>query len=323
MSMREFMNANFRHFNARETREAAQAWVELIERGDKMFLSIAGAMSTAQLGKTLARMIRERKVHGISATGANVEEDLFNLLAREKYKRVSNYRDLSPQQEAELYKNGFNRVTDVCIPEFVFYQLEDYFKPHWTRAEQEGTRHTPWEIIKMVIDAGEMKEHYQVPPEESWVLAAHEMNIPVWVPGWEDSTLGSGFASEVVKGEIVSSHNIIKSGTEQLVEVADWYREQSKAGTRVGFFQIGGGIAGDFAICAVPLLIQDLKEKDIPYWSYFAQISDSSTSYGSYSGAVPNEKITWGKLDTDSPTFMIQSDATIVAPLVFAYVLDA
>ena len=88
-----------------------------------------------------------------------------------------------------------------------------------------------------------------------------------------------------------------------------------------GFFQIGGGIAGDFPICVVPLLRQDMQKTDTPMWGYFCQIGDSTTSYGSYSGAVPNEKITWGKLDLNTPRFMIESDATIVAPLVFAQVL--
>ena len=117
----------------------------------------------------------------------------------------------------------------------------------------------------------------------------------------------------------VKSHNVIKSGTAQMESLVSWYLEESP-NAPIGFFQIGGGIAGDFAICAVPLIIQDLR-KDVPLWSYFAQISDSTTSYGSYSGAVPNEKITWYKLDEKGPKFMINSDASIVAPLIFAYVL--
>ncbi len=59
----------------------------------------------------------------------------------------------------------------------------------------------------------------------------------------------------------------------------------------------------------------------VPLWGYFSQISDSTTSYGSYSGAVPNEKITWGKLAGSTPKFIVESDATIVAPLIFAWVL--
>ena len=91
----------------------------------------------------------------------------------------------------------------------------------------------------------------------------------------------------------------------------------------MGFFQIGGGIAGDFPICVVPMLRQDMEQEDTPLWGYFCQISDSTTSYGSYSGTVPNEKITWGKLGPDTPSYVVESDATIVVPLIFAKVLDA
>ncbi len=86
--------------------------------------------------------------------------------------------------------------------------------------------------------------------------------------------------------------------------LAKYYTEEAgKDG--IGFFQIGGGIAGDFPICVVPMLYQDMEQTDTPFWSYFCQISDSTTSYGSYSGAVPNEKITWGKLDINTPKFII------------------
>jgi deoxyhypusine synthase len=89
----------------------------------------------------------------------------------------------------------------------------------------------------------------------------------------------------------------------------------------VGFFQIGGGIAGDFPICVVPSIKYDLGEPVKP-WAYFCQISDSTTSYGSYSGATPNEKITWDKLTRDTPMFVVESDATIVAPLLLSALLE-
>ena len=156
------------------------------------------------------------------------------------------------------------------------------------------------------------------------MLAAWEKGIPIFCPGFEDSTLGNIFAARVIEKKI-SSHHALTTGTQQMENLVNWYLEtdgppDDRNGLGIGFFQIGGGIAGDFAICAVPTIIQDLK-KDIRLWQYFAQISDSTTSYGSYSGAVPNEKITWCKLAEDTPTFMINSDASIVAPLIFAYVL--
>jgi len=149
-------------------------------------------------------------------------------------------------------------------------------------------------------------------------IAAAEKNLPIVVPGWEDSTLGNIFASFCIKGDLKSG--TVKSGIEYMVYLTDWYKDNSK-GKGVGFFQIGGGIAGDFPICVVPMMYQDLQLRDTPFWSYFCQISDSTTSYGSYSGAVPNEKITWGKLDVNTPKFIIESDATIVAPLIFAWIL--
>ncbi len=315
----EFMEKNFLHFNARETLDAAKAWRELLDGGGQMFLAMAGAMSTGEIGISLAEMIRRDKVHAISCTAANLEEDVFNLFAHDDYRMVPEYKDLRPEDERRLRDAGLNRVTDTCIPETVMRHTEDRLKSMWAQAAESGEPLFPAEFLYAILDDESLKKHYAIPRENSWLLAAREKGIPVYSPGWEDSTLGNIFTASVMKGE-VPGHGAIRRGTEQLQHLADWYLARSREGTRVGFFQIGGGIAGDFAICTVPMLIQDCKE-DVPFWAYFAQISDSTTSYGSYSGAVPNEKITWYKLDVDEPKFMINSDASIVAPLIFAYVL--
>ncbi|MDP6467797.1 MAG: deoxyhypusine synthase family protein [Pirellulaceae bacterium] len=318
MSVSAFLEKHFRHFNARETLAAAQAYKKHTAEGGKILLAMAGAMSTAELGISLAQMIRAGQVHAISCTAANLEEDIFNLVAHDEYKIVSNYRDLSPQGELALRDDGFNRVTDTCIPETAMRHLERYLLEYWVEAGEAGVSRDANEYFFRLFDENKLEPYYQIPPEESWVLAAHEMRIPVFTPGFEDSTLGNIFAARVIDGT-VKSHSVIKNGTAQMETLVRWYLDESP-NAPIGFFQIGGGIAGDFAICAVPLIIQDLR-KDVPLWSYFAQISDSTTSYGSYSGAVPNEKITWFKLAETGPKFMINSDASIVAPLIFAYVL--
>ncbi|PHS00953.1 MAG: deoxyhypusine synthase [Blastopirellula sp.] len=318
MSITQFMQRHFKHFNARETLEAAEAYRQHIEAGGKMMVSLAGAMSTAELGISLAEMIRQGKVHAISCTAANMEEDIFNLVAHDQYKMVPQYRDLSPSEETELRDTGMNRVTDTCIPETVMRHLESKLLEYWIEADQNDQQFFPVEYFQRLFAEKHLEPHYEIPPEDSWMLAAYEAGIPVYSPGWEDSTLGNIFASRVIDGTL-KSHSVIKPGTAMMQHLVDWYLT-TQTQHDIGFFQIGGGIAGDFAICAVPLILQDL-QKEAKLWSYFAQISDSTTSYGSYSGAVPNEKITWYKLDQDCPKFMINSDASIVAPLVFAYVL--
>lgn len=315
-----FIEENFLHFNAAALVDAAKGYETHLAEGGKMMITLAGAMSTAELGKTLAEMIRQDKVQIISCTGANLEEDIMNLVAHTHYKRVPHYRDLSPQDEWALLEDGFNRVTDTCIPEEeAFRRIQKHIFQQWKAAQDNGERYFPHEYMYKMLLSGDMKQYYEIDPKNSWMIAAAEKNLPIIVPGWEDSTMGNIFASYCIKGELQPS--VMKSGIEYMMWLSKWYIENSK-GKGVGFFQVGGGIAGDFPICVVPMLYQDMEMTDIPFWSYFCQISDSTTSYGSYSGAVPNEKITWGKLDVTTPKFIVESDATIVAPLIFAWLLN-
>ena len=321
MHIAQFMKKHYKHFNAATCVDAAEGWLNLLEQNGKMLVTLAGAMSTAELGISLAQMIREDKVHAISCTGANLEEDLFNLVAHSHYKRIPDYRSLTKDQEAELCENGFNRVTDTCIPEDkAFRALEQHLLRLWLKAQEENKSYFPYEYCYQLIRTKVLEPSFEIDPKNSWLIAACEKNIPIVTPGWEDSTTANIFVSHVITGEL-KRYDIVKPGTEQMTFLINWYLETAKT-SPIGFFQIGGGIAGDFPICLVPLVNQDLQQK-CPLWAYFCQISDSTTSFGSYSGATPNEKISWGKLSPTTPSYIIESDATIVAPLIFQYVLDS
>lgn len=321
MTIRDFCRRHFRHFNAAALVDAAEGYRRHLEGGGKMLVTLAGAMSTAELGLSLAEMIRQDKVHAISCTGANLEEDLFNLVAHELYQRVPNYRDLTPDDEQRLLDRHLNRVTDTCIPELeAMRRIEAAVLEEWIAADRAGARHFPHEIMYRVLRSERLAGSYQIDPKDSWLLAACEKELPIWVPGWEDSTLGNMYAGHCLTGDVKNVHTV-RTGIEAMQSLAAWYTETAPL-TPVGFFQIGGGIAGDFPICVVPMLHQDLGRTGVPLWAYFCQVSDSTTSYGSYSGAVPNEKITWGKLGVSTPKHIVESDASIVVPLLFAYVLD-
>ncbi len=317
----QYIKDHFRHFNSAAVVDASEAYVQHIDSGGKMMVTLAGAMSTAELGKSLSEMIRQGKVHAITCTGANLEEDLFNLVAHNSYKRIPKYRELSAEDEMDLLNNHLNRVTDTCIPEEeAFRKIENVVLKRWQNADKNGEKFFPHEYLYQILDEGTLAHEYQIPLKDSWLYNAYQKDLPIFVPGWEDSTLGNIYAAHCMSGDIKNIESV-KSGIYYMIDLASWYMDTSKL-SDIGFFQIGGGIAGDFPICVVPMLEQDLNQVDIKKWSYFCQISDSTTSYGSYSGAVPNEKITWGKLDISTPKFIIESDATIVAPLIFAYVLD-
>lgn len=326
MKIRQFIDHHYRHFNAAALKDAAIAYETHVNGGGKMLVTLAGAMSTAELGLSLAEMIRQNKVHAICCTGANLEEDVFNLVAHNHYVRIPNYRDLTPADEQKLLDRHLNRVTDTCIPEEeAIRRIEKAVLEHWQKADQSGERFFPHQFMYKILLSGELKSFYQIDPKNSWLLAAAEKNLPMFVPGWEDSTLGNIYTGHCIEGDVKNVHTV-RSGIEYMQELAAWYASAAKAlpssHGSIGFFQIGGGIAGDFPICVVPMLHQDLGRTEVPLWGYFCQISDSTTSYGSYSGAIPNEKITWGKLAAETPRYVVESDATIVAPLIFAYVLN-
>ena len=321
----QFLAHHYRHFNAAALLDSAKGYEAHLKAGGKMLVTLAGAMSTAELGLTLAEMIRQDKVHAIVCTGANLEEDIFNLVAHDYYERVPHYRDLTPDDEQELLKRHMNRVTDTCIPEGeAMRRIEAAVAEEWLAADKAGQHFFPHEFMYKILRSGKLIKSYQIDPKNSWMLAAMEKNLPIIVPGWEDATLGNMYAGRVITGEIKNVHTV-RTGIEYMAWLADWYTKNAKllknGEGSIGFFQIGGGIAGDFPICVVPMLHQDLGRTSVPLWGYFSQISDSTTSYGSYSGAVPNEKITWGKLGSKTPKFIVESDATIVAPLIFAWVL--
>jgi deoxyhypusine synthase len=315
-----FLKHHFRHFNAAALVDTAEAYARHIDSGGQMLVAMAGAMSTAEIGLSMAEMIRRGKIHAISCTGANLEEDIFNLVAHDHYRRIPNYRDLTPDDEHDLLMSHMNRVTDTCIPEEeAMRRIETAMQEEWEGAAKRGERYFPHEFIYRVLRSKRIEKFFQIDPRDSWLVAASEKNLPLFVPGWEDSTLGNFYAAHCMRGR-VGNVGTVRSGIEYMISLAEWYQKTSPTHP-IGFFQIGGGIAGDFPICVVPMLDQDLRVEGLRRWAYFAQISDSTTSYGSYSGAVPNEKITWGKLEKDTPKFVIESDATIVAPLIFAHVL--
>jgi deoxyhypusine synthase len=314
----QFVLRNYKNFNSRATRDALVAYWRHVEGGGKMFWAVAGAMSSAQLGITLAPAIRAGLIHGLSVTGANLEESLFRLVAHEHYKDFPDYRYFTKADDTKILDDRMRRVTDTSIPEDeAFRAVEKYVVPMWKNATAKGERWFWHEYFFQLLKEIPASA-YQGKADECWLLAAAQAKLPIVVPGYEDSTFGNIFASHVKLGECGAQ--IARSGIEYMAAFYDQYRELS-SGKGVGFFQIGGGIAGDFPICVVPSLKYDLEEPARP-WAYFCQISDSTTSYGSYSGATPNEKITWDKLTETTPMFVIESDATIVAPLLLSALLE-
>ena len=311
MTVRDFIERHYSHFNAGELARCVDSLRAFLEDGGRLMVTLAGAMSTAEVGKSLAPAIREQRVHAICCTGANLEEELFGLVSRAEYEGVPNWRHQSKQEDAALHDRGMNRVTDVAIPEKAFTTIGEKMLALWEESEAVGDSRFPHEYVYDLILHGEMV--FSSPPEDSWLVAAADANLPLFIPGWEDSTLGNLLAARVIDCTL-KTNSVVRGGLDAMQALADWYREDDSP---TGMLQVGGGISGDFAISVVPMLRQDARV-EVPLWAWFAQISESRPSYGGYSGAPPAEKISWGKIGVDTPQFVIESDASIVLPLILS-----
>jgi deoxyhypusine synthase len=323
-----FAQRTLMHTNGGSTMQAALWLKNHLKNGGKIVVTLAGALSSFQIGVMLAELIRQDKVHLVSATGANHEESYYRYVAHSHYANIPRYTEITPEQEAELRDAGLRRITDTFLPEDESVRImEPHLLKMWKDAEKTGESYFPHEYFRRLFREKLIKPDPMANPADCWTLAAFEKNIPIVVPGFEDSTMGNIFASYTYKGQhkkkgdTIISGSVMKTGLDYFHLMYDWYMEESKT-SPIAFLQLGGGIAADFPICVVPSLKHDLRLPRVRDWAGFIEIGSSPMSYGSYSGAGGKEKITWDKLSTESYYQIIQSDVTVAFPWIAAVLLD-
>ncbi len=322
-----FAERTLNHCNGGSTMQAALWLKNHLDNGGKLMVTLAGALSSFQVGIMLAELIRQGKVHLVSATGANHEESYYRYVAHSHYAYIPRYTELTPEQEAELRDTGLRRITDTFLPEDESVRImEPHLLKMWKEAEKKGERYFPHEYFRRLFAEKLISPDPQANPDDCWTLAAYEKNIPIVIPGFEDSTMGNIFSSYTYNGQYKKKEdptvnpNIMKTGLEYFHLMYDWYMKVSKDAP-IAFLQLGGGISADFPICVVPSLKHDLRVSKVRDWAGFIEIGSSPMSYGSYSGAGGKEKITWDKLSTKSYYQIIQSDVTVAFPWIAAVLL--
>lgn len=327
MPVSAFAERTLNHCNGGSTMQAALWLKNHLDNGGKLMVTLAGALSSFQVGIMLAELIRQGKVHLVSATGANHEESYYRYVAHSHYAYIPRYTELTPEQEAELRDTGLRRITDTFLPEDESVRImEPHLLKMWKEAEEKNEKYFPHEYFRRLFAENLISPDSQANPDDCWTKAAYEKNIPIVIPGFEDSTMGNIFSSYTYNGphkkknDTTVSPNVMKTGLEYFHLMYDWYMEESK-NAPIAFLQLGGGISADFPICVVPSLKHDLRISKVRDWAGFVEIGSSPMSYGSYSGAGGKEKITWDKLSTKSYYQIIQSDATVAFPWIAAVLL--
>ncbi len=328
-----------RHCNGGRTVDAGLWLKDFCTDGGKLFLSMAGAGSTFQMGIVLSDLIRAGFVAGISVTGANLEESLYRLVANEHYAYIPDYQSLTRTEEKELDYAGLRRITDTFLPEDESVRvLLSAFEKLWREAEEKGEKHFWHEYFFMLFERNLIPIEGNPELEQCWLYQAWKHGVEICVPGPEDSTMGNIFAyysnahSHESLEEFQDPHpinpDIIKHSFRYMQRLTAWYMETTKH-CNLAFVQLGGGIAADFPICVVPHIKKDYlapltpkqQEERVRPWAAFVEIHSSPMSFGSYSGAGGLEKITWSKLEINAYINQIFGDYTEHFPDIAAIIL--
>src|SRR3990167_666372 len=197
-----FAERTLLHCNGGSTMQAALWLKNHLDKGGKLVVTLAGALSSFQIGVMLAELIRKNKVHLVSATGANHEESYYRYVAHSHYANIPRYTELTPQQEAELRDAGLRRITDTFLPEDESVRImEPHLLKMWKDAEKKGERYFPHEYFRRLYSENLIKADPNANPLDSWTYAAYEKKIPIVIPGFEDSTMGNIFASYTYDGK--------------------------------------------------------------------------------------------------------------------------
>lgn len=309
--------------------------------GGKMFLTMSGAGSSFQMGKTISELIRAGKVHGISVTGANMEESLYRYVAHSQYAYIPKYAKLTAEQEEELRTVGIRRITDTFLPEEESVRVVlDALMQLWTQAQEQGKSYLWHEYFFQLFERGLVQKDPEAREEDCWLFNAWKYKIPVYVPGWEDSTMGNIFTHACYTGEHPFlaqykleepiSKDVVKRNFEYMHHIAERYMDTAKSDSRIAFLQLGGGIAADFPICVVPHIKHDFlaeepdatKDASVQPWACFVEINSGDMSYGSYTAAGYDEKITWDKFAPGSFGQQIHGDYTVIFPDIAALIMN-
>jgi deoxyhypusine synthase len=293
-------------FNGGRLAEGCDLFGRMIDSGATIALTVTGAMSPAGMGGAIQAMIEAGFVDLVIATGANLYHDLHFAL---KLPVVQGHFQVD---DRELYRAGIERIYDVFITEDSLLDTDAFVREALEKAPRalRGRISTP----QLHHYLGHLVLENAPLPEKSWVATAARWDVPVFTSSPGDSSIGMNVAAMKLRG----GETTIDPDLDVLQSTAVVYDAKVN-----GVVILGGGSPKNFYLQTQPTLWQIL-DLNRGGHEYVLQISTDSPQWGGLSGATPSEAISWGKVQANMMKnhVVVYSDATVAAPLVFAYALS-
>jgi deoxyhypusine synthase len=293
-------------FNGGRLAEGCDLFGRMIDSGATIALTVTGAMSPAGMGGAIQAMIEAGFVDLVIATGANLYHDLHFAL---KLPVVQGHFQVD---DRELYRAGIERIYDVFITEDSLLDTDAFVREALEKAPRALRARISTPQLHHYL--GHLVLQNAALPEKSWVATAARYDVPVFTSSPGDSSIGMNVAAMKLRG----GETTIDPDLDVLHSTAIVYDAKLN-----GVVILGGGSPKNFYLQTQPTLWQIL-DLNRGGHEYVLQISTDSPQWGGLSGATPSEAISWGKVQANmlKNHVVVYSDATVAAPLVFAYALS-
>ncbi|MEK6985686.1 MAG: deoxyhypusine synthase [Candidatus Thermoplasmatota archaeon] len=286
------MWANGGGFTAKKLATASDLLHRMVANADeKVILSFPAALCATGTRGVIRDLVKHKRVDAIITTCGTLDHDLARLW--EPYLAGSFEMD-----DRELHRAGVNRLGNVLVPNSSYGEiLEAKLRPLLEAWYQTGKK--DWSTRELCGKLGEWAGR-EPNKEESILYWAWRNNIPVFVPGPTDGSVGAQVWMTYQNHRDIR-FDLLKD--EQ--ELCDFVF----GAKRLGSLMIGGGISKHHVI----------------WWSQFRDgldtvvyITTAQESDGSLSGARVREAVSWGKVKEDAAWETVEGDATVLLPLLVA-----
>ncbi|MHA1304569.1 MAG: deoxyhypusine synthase [Candidatus Heimdallarchaeaceae archaeon] len=272
--------------------EAIDIYTTMLKDKATVFLGLAGALVPGGMRNVITDMIRNKMVDVIVTTGANATHDLIESFGGKHVKGVTYVSD------EELRNKSIDRIYDAFVSDESFMLLEDNIQP----ILQEIFNKYKNEHNQLILPTYKLMSYIgeRISDSHSFVRAAYENDVPIFIPAFGDSILG-------LQTWLFSQMNrVLIDVMGDLTKIQQLARDAEKAGT----FFLGGGVPKNY--------IFQSRLMSPKTYEYAIQITMDRVETGGLSGASLDEAISWGKTSSRSKMVTVVADVTIALPLIFA-----
>ncbi|MEM1988877.1 MAG: deoxyhypusine synthase [Candidatus Woesearchaeota archaeon] len=277
-------------FQASEVFKAAKIINTMINENVKIFLTFTSNLTTSGLRSLFAQWISTGKIHAVVTTAGTVEEDIMKALG-EKF-----YLGKFKEDDIKLHEQGLNRIGNLMISNDSYMKFEGFITPILDEIAKSNKRITVSELLWLI---GE-----KINDENSILRQCYLKKVPIFVPGITDGAIGFHLYLTQQK-----NHDFVIDVVKDFANIMFSITEDDKK----GIIALGGGISKHHAILAAMIS---------GGMDYAVYITTSKETSGSASGATTSEAKSWGKIKDDSDSVTVIGDATIIFPLISAFVFD-